>query len=139
MERRDSELDRLTSRFAGRQAIALAAGAARHFGEALGLAENDIARLCIVVEELVSNLYDHGGMADADEVELTLVGKPDGIGLILVDTGVPFDPWQAPMPTETPERGGGAGIGLVRAWAQLVDYRTSEGRNRLELLLPLRL
>jgi serine/threonine-protein kinase RsbW len=138
MARRDSELDRLTCRFGGRSAIALAAGAAHRFGEAQRLSESDLARLCIVIEELVSNLYDHGGMAEADEVELTLVSEPDGIGVVLVDTGVPFDPWQAPMPTETPDRGGGAGIGLVRAWAQFVDYRTTDRGNRLELLLPLR-
>jgi hypothetical protein len=41
------------------------------------------------------------------------------------------------MPVETPDRGGGAGIGLVRAWAQFVDYRITEQGNRLELLLPL--
>ena len=138
MGRRDSELDRLTRSVGGTRAISLAADAARDFGKAQWLADDELARLCVVVEELVSNLYDHGGMAETDEVELTLVSRPDGIGVVLVDDGIPFDPWQAPLPSETPDRGGGAGIGLVRAWAQFVDYRVTDGGNRLELLLPLR-
>jgi anti-sigma regulatory factor (Ser/Thr protein kinase) len=137
MGARDSDLDRLTRRVRGRDAVTLASDAARTFGSAQWLGEDELARLCIVIEELVANLYDHGGLGEDDEVELTLSSEPDGIGVTLVDPGAPFDPWEAPRPVETPERGGGAGIGIVRAWAELVDYRVTEQGNRLELLLPL--
>ena len=137
MGARDSDLDRITRRVGGRNAASLASDAAREFGHAQWLAEDEVARLCIVIEELVTNLYDHGGLGESDEVELTLSSEADGIGVILIDPGVPFDPWEAPMPVETPDRGGGAGIGIVRAWAELVDYRVTEQGNRLELLLPL--
>lgn len=137
MSARESDLDRLSRRVRGKDAVIQASEAAREFGQAQWLGEDELARLCIVVEELVANLYDHGGVAEADEVELSLSSEPDGIGVILVDPGVPFDPWEAPQPIVMPERGGGAGIGIVRAWAQLVDYRVTEQGNRLELLLPL--
>jgi len=137
MSARDSDLDRLARRLKGPGAIGEASEAARAFGEAQWLGADELARLCIVVEELVANLYDHGGVGEADEVELTLSSEPDGIGVTLIDPGVPFDPWEAPQPVETPERGGGAGIGIVRAWAELVDYRVTDRGNRLQLLLPL--
>lgn len=137
MSTRDSDLDRLTRRLRGKNAINQASAAAREFGNAQWLGEDELARLCIVVEELVTNLYDHGGVTEHDEVELTLSSEEDGIGLVLVDPGVPFDPWESPVPAEVTDRGGGAGIGLVRAWAQFVEYRVTERGNRLELLLPL--
>jgi hypothetical protein len=39
--------------------------------------------------------------------------------------------------TEGTTRGGGAGVRLIRAWAELVSYRSSSERNQLELLLPI--
>jgi serine/threonine-protein kinase RsbW len=134
---RDSDLDRITRRVRGREAVILASDAARTFGDAQWLGEDELARLCIVIEELVANLYDHGGVTEQDEVELTLSSEAEGIGVVLIDPGVPFDPWEAPSPVETPDRGGGAGIGIVRAWAEFVDYRVTPQGNRLELLLPL--
>ena len=137
MSRRDSDLEGITRRVRGKDAVTLASDAARTFGSAQWLAGEELARLCIVIEELVANLYDHGGLAEHDEVEVTLSSEADGIGVVLIDPGVPFDPWEAPRPVEMPDRGGGAGIGIVRAWAQLVDYRVTDQGNRLELLLPL--
>ena len=137
MSPRDSDLDRITRRVRGPDAVVLASEAARAFGNEQWLAEEELARLCIVIEELVANLYDHGGVTEKDEVELTLSSEAEGIGVILVDPGIPFDPWEAPHPVETPDRGGGAGIGIVRAWAEFVDYRVTTEGNRLELLLPL--
>lgn len=138
MGARDSDLNRISRRIGGRDAVTQASSAARQFGEGQWLGKDELARLCVVIEELVSNLYDHGGVTAGDEIELTLSTEADGIGVVLVDRGVTFDPWQAPRPEETPERGGGAGIGIVRAWAKLVDYRVTDQGNRLELLLPLR-
>ena len=90
------------------------------------------------IEELVANLYDHGGLTEQDHVELSLASEPDGIRVTIVDPGKPFDPWAAALQSERPERGGAAGIPLVRAWAQFVGYEASPAGNRLELLLPLR-
>ena len=55
---------------------------------------------------------------------------------MLVDNGAPFDLRLAPEPGELPpERGGGAGLALVRAWAQVETYARVDDRNRLELWL----
>ena len=137
MSPRESELDSMTCRLSGPKAVSHASDAARAFGKAQWLADDELARLCIVIEELVANLYDHGGVTERDEVELSLISDPEGIRVIIVDPGVPFDPWEMPQRADMPDRGGGAGIGIIRAWAQSIDYRATDLGNRLELLLPL--
>jgi anti-sigma regulatory factor (Ser/Thr protein kinase) len=102
------------------------------------LNEDEQARLCVVIEELVANLYDHGGLSDQDEVELTLTRDPAGVRVSLVDPGAPFDPWSARSKSARPDRGGGVGIDIVKAWALYTGYEASKGANRLEFLLPIR-
>ena len=102
------------------------------------LDDEELARLSIVIEELVANLYDHGGLTEKDPVELGFLVVPDGIHVSIFDRGTPFDPWTARRQVEQPERGGGVGIDIIRAWAQFLDYRTSPEGNYLEFLLPLR-
>ena len=101
------------------------------------LNDDELARLCIVIEELIANLYDHGGLSEDDEVELNLLVDPEGIRVAIIDPGNPFDPWTAPRRAEQTSRGGGAGIDLVTAWAHFLGYESSAGTNRLEFLLPL--
>jgi serine/threonine-protein kinase RsbW len=126
----------MTRRLRGREAVRRAADAAREFGEARRLTKDELARTCIVIEELVANLYDHGGLTDEDHVELSLASEPGGIRVTIVDPGESFDPWAAAA-RERQERGGGAGIDLVRTWAQFVRYDVTPEGNLLELLLPL--
>ena len=136
MGARESIPGSLTQILRGKAAILDGAGAARAFGEAQWLTEDECARLCIIVEELIANLYEHGGLTETDEVELSLASEPGGIRIVIVDPGAPFDPRSAPTPRDRPERGGGAGIDIVRAWAEFVDYSVIPAGNRLELLLP---
>ncbi len=137
MTPRESYSDRMTRSLQGSEAVSQAAEAARAFGEGLRLAAREQARLCLVVEELIANLYDHGGLTDQDQVELTLASEDDGIRVIIVDPGKPFDPRLVPPNYIMPERGGGAGLNIVRGWARFVDYALTPEGNRLELLLPL--
>jgi serine/threonine-protein kinase RsbW len=127
-----------TWRLRGRSAVADATLAARTFSFDEGLADDDLARLCIIVEELVANLFDHGGLTDLDPIGLSLASTPQGVRLVLVDPGTPFDPRIVDPRQKRPVRGGGAGIDLVRSWAQFVDYGMHEDGNRLELLIPCR-
>ncbi len=136
MTARESQLDPMTRRLTGSHAVRDACDAAREFATALWLGDDELARLCIVVEEWVANLYDHGGLTPSDAVELCLASDPEGVKVIITDPGNPFDPRDLPCRVELPDRGGGAGIGIMRAWANLVTYQRTEGGNRLELLLP---
>jgi anti-sigma regulatory factor (Ser/Thr protein kinase) len=137
MSRRESNSDRIRCRLQGSGAVRSATDAARAFGEAQQLAADDLARLCVVIEELVANLYDHGGLTEADSVELTLDREPGGIRVGIADPGTPFDPRSAARKRVRPKRGGGAGIDLIRSWAQLIDYQVTQEGNRLDLVLPI--
>ena len=136
MTTRESGKDRVTCRVSGSEAVTQASDAARAFGEAQWLNEDEVARLCIVIEELVANLYDHGGVDADDEVTLSLASESEGIRITLEDGGTPFDPRRSSPGSSPPDRGGGAGIDIVRAWALITDYSVTKDGNRLELLLP---
>lgn len=133
---RESNSDQLSRRLSGERAITEAAEAAREFGEAQWLGQDELARLCVVVEELVANLYDHGGLTKEDVVALDLMVEPEGIRVCIGDPGASFDPWRAPRKADASERGGNVGIDIVRAWASYLSYSPSPEGNRLEFLLP---
>lgn len=102
----------------------------------VGLVPDDQAKLSIVVEELMANLYDHGGVSSHDEVELTLSVGSRGIHLVLVDPGSPFDARKLLPRQRHATSGAGVGRDLVRSWTEFVDYRVEADRNRLELNFP---
>ena len=121
----------------GANAVTQASDAARAFGEAQWLSEDETARLCIIIEELVANLYDHGGVSRDEEITLTLASEPEGLIITLTDPGTPFDPRQPRKNADPSDRGGGAGIDIIRSWALITGYEVTDEGNRLELLLPL--
>jgi len=131
----ESNPDRAQLRLSGKDAIGDALEAARTFAEQQWLTDDETARLCVIVEELVTNLYDHAGLTDDHEVEMSLDVEPDGLHLVLIDPSPPFDPRSAPS-SHKKDRGGGAGIEIVRAWAEIVDYSETSDGNRLEVVMP---
>ncbi|MES2496813.1 MAG: ATP-binding protein [Pseudomonadota bacterium] len=134
---RDSYSASVTIRCNGEAAIHSCVEAAGSFCAEAGIEGAPAARLAIIIEELVTNIADHGGMAVGEMVELTLRRAEGGpVSVVLSDAGIPFDPRGAPADEAIPDRGGGAGLNLVRSWAILRDYRRESGRNRLELELP---
>ena len=137
MSPRESYSDGMIFLLQGPDAVAQASSGARAFAGKREMTFDQLARLCIVVEELIANLYDHGGVTEADQVELGFESEPDAFRVTIVHPGEPFDPRSAPATRNRPERGGGAGIGIVRAWASIVDYRATSGGHRLDLLIPL--
>jgi serine/threonine-protein kinase RsbW len=120
----------------GPSAIHDATEAARKFAKAAGIDGADRSRLAIIVEELVTNLYDHGGLGAEDVFEIELSATTSDIGVIITDRGWAFDPRTAPLGLKIPSSGAGAGLRLVREWATHADYERSAGQNRLALVLP---
>jgi len=137
MSSRESFSDWSSHTLQGPGAIKQAVAATASFGEAQWLSNDERARLCVVVEELVANLYDHGGLTDKDIVDLAFKCDDDGVRIRIIDRGTPFDPRTAPSRVRM-DQVGGAGIDIVRAWAIFVDYLPSPDGNRLEMLLPVR-
>lgn len=129
----DSKSASVTILCKGNEAVHRMVGAAQKFGIDRALELNHAARLAILVEELVYNLVEHGDVGEDGLIELVLTHDDGAVGISLSDSGVPFDPRGAQSGAAVPERGGGAGIDLVRAWADIVDYESNRGRNRLRL------
>jgi len=121
----------------GPDAIHAATRCARDFASLHDIGEAAAARLAIAVEELVTNLYEHGRLGAGDAIELALSRSSDAVILTIIDQGTPFDPRSATQPDSVPDRGGGAGLALVRAWASESDYEVGEKGNRLTISLPL--
>jgi anti-sigma regulatory factor (Ser/Thr protein kinase) len=112
--------------------VSSALTAVRDFAAAAGLAQCDV--LAIIVEELVCNLVDYGARP-GEMIELALALGADGIRLRLSDNCTPFDPRIDTRSDLPPERGGGAGLAMVRAWSTIEAYERVGGRNTLCLLI----
>lgn len=95
------------------------------------------AKLAIIVEELVANVVEHGEPDPESEIQIEIVALGQNIELRLSDGGTHFDPRTAAVsPAMPPERGGGAGLALVRNWANILSYERIDGRNLLRLVIP---
>ena len=135
MTRRDSGT-RL--RFTGGQPLAEAVGMALAALDQLVLQQHDRHRLAILIEELLANLFEHGELRDHATVMLRLERQDEHVLLTLEDAGIAFDPRSAVSDAPVPERGGGAGLALVRAWAEALSYQAGAPLNRLELRYSLK-
>lgn len=121
----------------GPDAVARALHLARAFARDAALAPSDGDRLAIIVEEWVANLMEHGEQPPAGRIGLRLARDGDRVRLTFTDAGKPFDPRAAGFEGPNLERGGGAGLELVRAWSRIAAYGRRAGRNRLVLDLLL--
>lgn len=120
----------------GPLAVRHAVLAAHGFAAERRLAPAEGARLAIIVEELVTNLFDHGGLGDEDEISVTLSVETGSIHLVIEAAGSPFHPGAPRAGADVPERGGGAGLRLVQAWSIAIGHEHDGTRNRWTVILP---
>ena len=97
----------------------------------------DIAfQLDLVLDEMVSNVIRHG-IKDSGQHIIEVNLHRDGQQLILEieDDGIPFNPFDAPVPDITKpieeRRPGGLGVFLVRQMMDSLDYERRNGKNYL--------
>jgi anti-sigma regulatory factor (Ser/Thr protein kinase) len=94
--------------------------------------------LNIAVEELVLNAIKHGRCSPVEgaiRIDLRLSGTE--LDITITDTGIPFNPLDAPPPDLTSSLAdrpiGGLGVHLVRSLMNSVEYKREGGENRLRL------
>ena len=110
--------------------------AARRFAAGCGVAEAAVDRLCLVVDEWLTNVVEHGEPPPGSRLVVDMDRGAAGLTVTQTDAGRPFDPRAAAaFEGPNPDRGGGAGLELVRAWSQIADYRRRRGRNRVVLVV----
>jgi serine/threonine-protein kinase RsbW len=124
----------MTARLAvGPGAVARAIAFTRAFAGTARLSPEGTDRLAVIVEEYVANIVEHGRAPAGSLMVLRLERAGQGVRLSVSDAGVAFDLRSAKDPGPNLERGGGAGIALIRGWSEIEDYRRRGGRNRLVL------
>jgi serine/threonine-protein kinase RsbW len=103
-----------------------------------GLADEDTNAIHVVLDEILSNSIRHGlaGVA-SHAIAVTLELAEGEIVIEVEDDGVAYDPTQAPAPvlagTLEERTEGGLGVTFVRALTDAIEYRRTDGRNRLVL------
>ena len=115
--------------------LALLEGFVEQVGRRARLAEQEVPRLRVAVEEAVTNVI---GYAHATSIVLTSEVRDAVLRLTVTDDGQPFDPTTAPMadtsiPADQREEGG-LGILFIRRMSDALEYRREDGRNVLSIL-----
>ena len=103
-----------------------------------GLADEDANAIHVVLDEILSNSIRHGlAGAASHAIAVTLELSQGEILVEVEDDGVAYDPSQAPAPVLAgsldERKGGGLGMEFVRGLTDSIEYRRSDGRNRLVL------
>jgi serine/threonine-protein kinase RsbW len=112
-----------------RQAVAAFEGfSGRH-----AVAEADVWRVSVAIDEILSNIVRHGG-APASPIAVTFsIDDRRTIGVEVVDGATPFNPLLAPPPDRTGgldrRAPGGLGIALVRMLMDETAYERRADRN----------
>jgi anti-sigma regulatory factor (Ser/Thr protein kinase) len=122
---------------ADKGAVGRALGVVRAFVAQAGLSRDAAERLAIIVEEWVANVVEHGAPPPDSRIGLRLARQSGVVRITMTDAGGAFDPRETRFVGPNLDRGGGAGLELMRAWSQVAAYGRRAGRNRLVLVMPL--
>ena len=114
--------------------LALLEGFVEQVGRRARLAEQEVPRLRVAVEEAVTNIISY---ARATSIVLTSEVRDAVLRLTVTDDGQPFDPTTAPMadtsiPADQREKGG-LGILFIHRMSDALEYRRENGRNILTI------
>ena len=113
---------------------------AEAFARDCGLADDERARLLVILEELFTNVVAHGyeGEFEADSVAVALDWRRGRLTINFIDDGPPFDPlaYSAPDLDAPAEQRpiGGLGITIARALVDRARYCRKGDRNHLHLV-----
>ncbi|MCY4441695.1 MAG: ATP-binding protein [Deltaproteobacteria bacterium] len=121
----------------------LAEGVAR-FGEANGLSQTQIHNLSLALDELATNTISYGfAEVDKQELRVELRIEDDEVVAQLVDTGIPFNPFEEAAAPDVhaalDDRPiGGLGVFLTKTLFPNPNYQRTDGLNRITLRAPLK-
>jgi serine/threonine-protein kinase RsbW len=92
-------------------------------------------RIVLAIDEVVSNIMEHGSSKGDATIEVILDFDEDAITATIIDEGIPFDPRQKgkdPRKREFPKRG--FGLYLIHLIVDNIEYeRSPSGKNVLTL------
>ena len=99
---------------------------------AIGVAERDLNRLEVILEELIANIARHGTRpGGAATLRLSLSCEADALVLVLEDDAAPFDPTTRAEPEKARTLAdavpGGMGLVLIRRLSRRFEYERADG------------
>ena len=108
------------------------------FAAAAGLSDKDLFALQIVVEELVTNVIDYGGVPAGESAAKVELSVADGVlTMVLTDRGREYNPLLREDPDTTlpaEERPiGGLGVHFCKKLTDTQSYARIDGQNVLTL------
>jgi len=108
------------------------------FGKEQDLPKNLINTMNLALEEIVTNVIEHGYEDNGEHSIIIRCSVQDGQVMVEVeDDGQPFNPLQSPDPDISKPLEdrpiGGLGIYLVRNVMDAFDYTYQEGKNQIRL------
>lgn len=96
-----------------------------------------ILELNLILDELITNIIEHGNCQEESVVDIKLVKEDTHVTLTVADEGVHFDPTITPIPDISlpmeERKSGGVGIHLVRSFCKTCDYKRIGNKNVLTL------
>jgi serine/threonine-protein kinase RsbW len=108
------------------------------FLDSKGVDARTVHHVCLVLDELLTNLISHGdGLGQTAVVRIRL--KPESVQGQIIDSAPAFDPRTGPDPdisasiNERPI--GGLGLYLTRKLTSTIDYVRRDGRNYTTFLV----
>lgn len=103
-----------------------------------GLDEEAIYHCRLSVEEIFTNIVEHGYVDEAGGmVEIICRSTDDDFSITIIDDAPAFDPLSLPDPDPSvplwERQGGGWGIYFVKTFMDYIEYRYQANRNHLKL------
>ncbi len=109
------------------------------FGEAEGLPLKTVMTLNLILEEIVTNVINHGADDGTAMIEVTAHRSGDTIHGFVRDNGIAFDPLARDAPDTAASiedrQIGGLGVHLVRTMSRDVQYRREGQHNVLRFAI----
>jgi len=109
----------------------------KHLQDDWGIAKKTAVHINLVLDELVTNIIEHGDRDNEHIIEITLTKTDSEFSIVIADDGPPFDPTHHKPPDTTlpieKRQCGGLGIHLVRKLCNNCSYVRSQNKNILTL------
>jgi serine/threonine-protein kinase RsbW len=123
---------------ADERAVARVTGWVQRFCNRHSLSRAITDVVCLCLEEVVSNIVEHGYERQAGRFSIELHCDDRALSVVIEDQGKPFDPTQAAIPHDdgilASRREGGFGLRLVKGLVDDVVYQRAGTMNRLKLV-----
>ncbi|WP_028234554.1 ATP-binding protein [Pseudobutyrivibrio sp. MD2005] len=106
--------------------------------KAIGFPEENVTKLCIVIEEIFVNIANYAYKEKAGMVSLEVDSKASAIRFVFMDEGIKYNPLDRPDPDITlsaDERQiGGLGIFMMKKTMDIVEYEYKDNKNILTMI-----